>query len=185
MTRSERRIGEPQALKGVYSLQREVDRRFMWTAGNVRQMYVQTGDVECIWRRKVDEVVESPILLLARSISRGRSAATRSSGANLLAPPASRLRGHGRTLSIHPTRVASSLREGATRRRRGDGRFFLNLIRVAAELNHGGVATTHHVWRGFGTLNRLRWVSEEALNNEERLSRELLEWGKRREATYK
>jgi hypothetical protein len=48
MTRSERRIGEPQALKGVYSLQREVDRRFMWTAGNVRQMYVQTGDVECI-----------------------------------------------------------------------------------------------------------------------------------------
>jgi hypothetical protein len=185
MTRSERRIGEPQALKGVYSLQREVDRRFMWTAGNVRQMYVQTGDVECIWRRKVDEVVESPILLLARSISRGRSAATRSSGANLLAPPTSRLRGHGRTLSIHPTRVASSLREGVTRRRRGDGRFFLNLIRVAAELNHGGVATTHHVWRGFGTLNRLRWVSEEALNNEERLSRELLEWRKRREATYK
>jgi hypothetical protein len=54
MTRSERRIGEPQSLKGVYSLQREVDRRFMWTAGDVRQMHVQTGDVECIWRRKVD-----------------------------------------------------------------------------------------------------------------------------------
>ena len=156
MTRSERRIGEPQELKGVYSLQREVDRRFMWTAGNDRRMHVQTGDVECIWRWRVDEVVESPILLLARSISRGRSAATRSSGANLLAPPASRLRGHGRTLSIHPTRAASSLREGAARRRRGDGRFLLNLIRVAAKLNHGRVATTHHDWRGFGTMNRLR-----------------------------
>ncbi|PWZ53632.1 hypothetical protein Zm00014a_001403 [Zea mays] len=156
MTRSERRIGEPQALKGVYSLQREVDRRFMWTTGNVRRMHVQTGDVECIWRRRVDEVIESPILLLARSISRGRSVATRSSGANLLAPPASRLRGHGRTLSIYPTRAASSLREGATRRRRGDGRFLLNLIRVAAKLSHGRVATTHHVWRGFGIMNRLR-----------------------------
>jgi hypothetical protein len=156
MTRSERRIGEPQALKGVYSLQREVDRRFMWTAGNVRRMHVETGDVECIWRRKVDEVVESPILLLAGSISRGGRATTRSSGANLLAPPASRLRGHGRTLSIHPTRAASSLREGATRRRRGDGRFLLNLVRVAPKLNHGRVATTHHVWSGFGTMNRLR-----------------------------
>jgi hypothetical protein len=155
MTRSERRIGEPQALKGVYSLQREVDRRFMWTASNVRRMHVQTGDVECIWRRRVDEVVESPILLLARSIFRVRSATTRSSGANLLAPPASRLRGHGRTLSIHPTRAASSLREGATRRRRGDGRFLLNLVRVAAKLNHGRVTTTHHDWRGFGTVNRL------------------------------
>jgi hypothetical protein len=185
MTRSERRIGEPQTLKGVYSLQREVDRRFMWTAGNVRRMHVQTGDVECIWRRRVDEVVESPILLLARSISRGRSVATRSSGANLLAPPASRLRGHGRTLSIHPTRAASSLREGATKRRRGDGRFLLNLIWVAAKLNHGRVATTHHDWRGFGTMNRLRWVREEALNTAERLRRERLEWGKRRGATYK
>jgi hypothetical protein len=144
MTRSESRIGEPQALKGVYSLQREVDRRFMWTAGDVRRMHVQTGDVECIWCRKVDEVVKSPILLLEGSISRGGRATTRSSGANLMASPASRLRGHGRTLSIHPTRAASSLREGATRRMRGDGRFLLNLVRVAAKLNHGRVATTHH-----------------------------------------
>jgi hypothetical protein len=83
MTRSESRIGEPQALKGVYSLQREVDRRFMWIAGDVRRMQVQSGDVESIWRRKVDEVVESPILLLAGSIPRGRRATTRSRGANL------------------------------------------------------------------------------------------------------
>jgi hypothetical protein len=68
MTRSESRIDEPQALKGVYSLQREVDRRFMRTAGDVHRMHVQSGDVESIWRRKVDEVVESPILLLAGSI---------------------------------------------------------------------------------------------------------------------
>jgi hypothetical protein len=148
MTRSERRISEPQALKGVHSLQREVDERFIWSAGNIRRMHVQKGDVECIRRRKINEVVECAILLLARSISRGRSAATRSTGANFLAPPASRLLGHGRTLSFHPTRAASSLREGTTRRRRGNRRFLLNLIRVAAELNHGWVATTHHVWRG-------------------------------------
>jgi hypothetical protein len=144
MTRSESRVGEPQALKGVYSLQREVDGRFMRTAGDVRRMHVQFGDVESIWRRKVDEVVESPILLLAGSIPRGRHATTRTRGANLLASPASRLRGHGRTLSIHPTRATSSLREGATRRRRGDGRFLLNLVQVAAKLNHGRVATMHH-----------------------------------------
>jgi hypothetical protein len=48
MTRSESRVGEPQALKGVYSLQREVDGRFMWTAGDVRRMHVLSGDVESI-----------------------------------------------------------------------------------------------------------------------------------------
>jgi hypothetical protein len=90
------------------------------------------------------------------SIPRGRCATTRSRGANLLASPASRLRGHGRTLSIHPTRATSSLREGATRQRRGYGRFLLNLVRVAAKLNHGRVATTYHDWRGFGNVNRLR-----------------------------
>ena len=120
MTRSESRVGEPQALKGVYSLHREVDGRFMRTAGDVRRMHVQSGDVESIRRRKVDEVVESPILLLAGSIPRGRRATTRTRGANLLASPASRLRGHRRALAIHPTRATSSLREGATRRRRGD-----------------------------------------------------------------
>jgi hypothetical protein len=156
MPRSERRVSEPQALKGVHSLQREVDGRFIWSTGNIRRMHVQAGDVECIRRRKINEVVECPILLLARSISRGGSAAMRSSGANFLAPPVSRLRGHRGTLSFHPTRAASSLREGMTRQRRGNRRFLLNLIRVAAELNHGWVATTHHVWRGFGTFDRLR-----------------------------
>jgi hypothetical protein len=154
MTRSERRVSEHQALKGVHSLQREVDERFIWSVGNIRRMHVQAGDVECIRRRKINEVVECPILLLlARSISRGGSAVTRSSGANFLAPPASRLRGLRGTLSFHPTRAASSLREGTMRRRRGNRRFLLNLIRVAAELNHGWVAATHHVWRGFGKLD--------------------------------
>jgi hypothetical protein len=156
MTRSERRVSEPQALKGVHSLQREVDGRFIWSAGNIRRMHVQAGDVECIKHRKINEVVECPILLLARSISREGSVATRTSGANLLAPPASWLRGHRGTLSFHPTRAASSLREGTTRRRRWNRRFLLNLIRVAAELNHGWVAATHHVWRGFGKMDRLR-----------------------------
>jgi hypothetical protein len=119
-------------------------------------MHVQAGDVECIRRRKIDEVVECSILLLARSISRGGSAATRTIVANFLAPPVSRLRGHRGSLSFHPTRAASSLREGTTRRRRGNRRFLLNLIRVAAELYHGWVAATHHVWRGFGELDRLR-----------------------------
>jgi hypothetical protein len=91
MTRSERRVSEPQALKGVHSLQREVDGRFIWSAGNIRRMHVQAGDVECIRRRKIDEVVECSILLLARSISRGGSAATRTIGTNFLAPPVSRL----------------------------------------------------------------------------------------------
>jgi hypothetical protein len=126
------------------------------SAGNIRRMHVQAGDVECIRRWKINEVVECPILLLARSISRGGSAATRTSGTNFLAPPSSRLRGHRGTLSFHPTRVVPSLREGTTRRRRGNRRFLLNLIRVAAELNHGWVAVTHHVWRGFGKLDRLR-----------------------------
>jgi hypothetical protein len=63
---------------------------------------------------------------------------------NLMASPVSRLRGHGRTLFIHPARAASSLREGATRQRRVDGRFLLYLVRVAAKLNHGRIATTHH-----------------------------------------
>jgi hypothetical protein len=58
----------------------------MWTAGDVCRMHVQTGDVESIWRRKVDEVVKSPILLLAGSISRGGRATTRSSGANCNIP---------------------------------------------------------------------------------------------------
>jgi hypothetical protein len=156
MTRSERRVSEPQALKGVHSLKREVDGRFIWSAGNIRWMHVQAGDVECIRRRKIDEVVECSILLLARSISRGGSAATRTIVANFLAPPVSRLRGHRGSLSFHPTRAASSLREGTTRRRRGNRRFLLNLIRVAAELYHGWVAATHHVWRGFGELDRLR-----------------------------
>jgi hypothetical protein len=156
MTRSERRVSEPQALKGVHSLQRDVDGRFIWSAGNIRRMHVQAGDVECIKHRKINEVVECPILLLARSISREGSVATRTSGANLLAPPASWLRGHRGTLSFHPTRAASSLREGTTRRRRWNRRFLLNLIRVAAELNHGWVAATHHVWRGFGKMDRLR-----------------------------
>jgi hypothetical protein len=162
MTRSERRVSEPEAQKGVHSLQREVDGRFIWSAGNIHRMHVQAGDVECIRRRKINEVVECPILLLARSISRGGSAATRTSGANFLAPPASWLWGHRGTLFFHPTRVMSSLREGTTRRGRWSQRFLLNLIRVAAELNHGWVAVTHHVWRGFGKLDQLRWVSEEA-----------------------
>jgi hypothetical protein len=120
MTRSERRVSELQALKGVHSLQREVDRRFIRSPGNIRRMHVQAGDVECIRRRKIDEVVECSILLLARSISRGGGATMRTSGANLLVPPASRLRGHRGSFSFHPTRAASSLREGTTRRRRGN-----------------------------------------------------------------
>jgi hypothetical protein len=140
MTRSERRVSEPQTLKGVHSLQREVNGRFIWSAGNIHRMHVQAGDVECIKRQKIDEVVECSILLLVRSISRGGGVATRTSGANLLTPPASRLRGHRGSLSFHPTRAASSLREGTTRQRRGNRRFLLNLIRVAAELYHGWVA---------------------------------------------
>jgi hypothetical protein len=128
MTRSERRVSEPQALKGVHSLQREVDGRFIWSAGNICRMHVQADDVECIRRRKIDEVVKCSILLLARSISRGGGVASRTSGANLLASPASRLRGHRGSLSFHPIRVTSSLREGTTRQRRENRRFLLNLI---------------------------------------------------------
>jgi hypothetical protein len=91
MTRSERRVSEPQVLKGVHSLQREVDGRFIRSPGNIRRMHVQAGDVECIRRRKIDEVIECSILLLARSISREGGAVTRTSGTNLLAPLASRL----------------------------------------------------------------------------------------------
>jgi hypothetical protein len=68
MTRSEGRVGKPQTLKGFYPLLSEVEGRFMRTAADVRWMHVQSGDVESIRRRKVDEVVESPILLLAGSI---------------------------------------------------------------------------------------------------------------------
>jgi hypothetical protein len=130
--------------------------------GNIRRMHVQAGDVEGVRRRKIDKVVECSILLLARSVSRGGGATTRTIGANLLAPLASRLRGHRGSLSFHPTRAASSLREGTTRRRRGNRWFLLNLVRVATELYHRWVAATHHVWRGFGKFDRLKWVSEEA-----------------------
>jgi hypothetical protein len=77
MTRSERRVSEPQALKGVHSLQREVDGRFIWSPGNISRVHVQAGDVECNRHRKINEVIESSILLLARSISRGGGAAKR------------------------------------------------------------------------------------------------------------
>jgi hypothetical protein len=108
-------------------------------------MHVQTGDVESVRRRKIDYVVERSILLLARSVSCGGGAVARTSGANLLAPPASRLRGHRGSLSFHPARAASSLREGTTRRRRGNRWFLLDLVIVAAELHHRRVAATHHL----------------------------------------
>jgi hypothetical protein len=42
------------------------------------------------------------------------------------------------------TRTSASLGERTTRRRR-NGRFLLNFIRVTTELDHGGIVTTHHL----------------------------------------
>jgi hypothetical protein len=108
-------------------------------------MHVETGDEESVGRWRIDLVVETSILLLARSISYGGGASAGAGGTNLSMPPARGLWGHRGSLPFQPTKTSSSLGERATRRRRRNGSFLLNFIGGTTELDHGGIATTHHL----------------------------------------
>jgi hypothetical protein len=66
-------------------------------------MHVETGDEESIGRWRFDLVVESSILLLARSISCGGGALAGMSGAYLSTPPRAGCEGiEGPSLSNRP-----------------------------------------------------------------------------------
>jgi hypothetical protein len=59
--------------------------------------------------------------------------------------PARRLRGHRGSLPFQSARTSSSLGERTTRRRGRNMRFFLDFVRVTTELDHWGIAASHHL----------------------------------------
>jgi hypothetical protein len=108
-------------------------------------MHAETGDEWSIGRQRVDLVAEGSILLLAREVPYRGGATARAGGANLLTSPTRGLRGHGRSLSLNPTRASAPLGEGTTRQRRWNRTLLLNLIGSIAELYHKWVPTMHHL----------------------------------------
>jgi hypothetical protein len=108
-------------------------------------MHVETGVKRSVGQRGLDIVVKGFLFLLAEEVPCRGAATTSARGGNLLPSPTRGLRGHGGSLPLNSSRASVPLRGGTTRRRRGNRRFLLNLIRVATKLHHRWVPTLNHL----------------------------------------